>query len=84
MPKEVIRIDELLTKGAESLARMTGHGDIWDGGLGHILGRVLDASDISRRPISVDQARRRVGLTDQNIETARAVANLGRRMVGKR
>lgn len=84
-PKKTIRIDAAVLGGAELLAQVMGLGEVWNGGLGHVVGRVVGASDISKRPIDVDAARRRIGFTDQNIETAQAIANIGRQLFkGKR
>ena len=83
MAKE-FRLDAALIDGAELLARSLGHGAAWDGGLGHIVGRVVKASDVSKKPMSVEAARARLGLTDENLETARVIANLGRSLAGGR
>lgn len=81
MAERVVRLDQALIDGAEFVARSIGHGDTWDGGLGHVFGRMVQASDVSKRPVSVTAVKARVGLTDENVETARAVFNLGQRLM---
>lgn len=80
-PKKTVSMDAAILSGAELLATAFGLGEVWNGGLGHVVGRVVEASDISKRPLNVDAMRRRVGLTPENIETAQAIANIGRQLL---
>lgn len=79
-----VRLDQLMLTGGEHAAKQLGHGRIWDAGLGAIAKVAIAASGVSAEPMSIDQVKGKLGVTDTHVELFKAGAGILQELFKKR